>query len=707
MRRGFHRFLRTWTFFARPVEIVRTYKSQNLRPDLLAGLTVAVVTLPQAMAYALIAELPPQVGLYAAIVGAVVGALWGSSAQLQTGPSNTTSLLVLSVLLGVSMPGTPEYLAAAGMMALLVGIFRLAMGLARLGVLVNFVSDAVIVGFTAGAGILILANQLRHLFRLDIPSASRLGQTLANIAAHITDVHWISLIIGASVIVLIAVLRRVNHNLPGPLVGMATAALVVGLLKLDVQGVRVIGELPRNLPPLRALPLLDWDRVGKLFTGSMTVAAVGLVETVSIARTIASQTGQRLDSNQEFVGQGLANIACGLFSGYTCSGSFARSAVNFEAGAQTALSSVLGSLFVLIAMLLLAPLAAYVPLPALAGVLILTAHGLIDRQKIARIWRSGHGDRFIMVVTMLATLALPLQFAALSGIVLSVIYYLLKTSTPRVRAVLPDDDFRHFAPHPEKPACPQLGIVEILGDLYFGAVSHIEEYIQENLERNPSQRFLLLRMHTVENCDISGIHSLESIVRIYRERHGDVYFVRVRRPVLDLMQAAGFYSYLGEDHFLDPDEAIRHLFYKVIDPAICTYECPVRAFEECQNLPKKRYPGQVRLDIAVSPDGVPAIAPRALWDALHAEPPPQIIDVREPREFKRGHVPGAQLIPLPVLLNHVDQISSNRLVVMVCRGGRRSTRATALLRERGYDNVQVLKGGMIAWENERLLEAVD
>jgi SulP family sulfate permease len=707
MRRGFHRFLRTWTFFARPVEIVRTYKRQNLRPDLLAGLTVAVVTLPQAMAYALIAELPPQMGLYSAIVGAVVGALWGSSAQLQTGPSNTTSLLVLSVLLGVSMPGTPEYLAAAGVMALLVGIFRLAMGLARLGVLVNFVSDAVIVGFTAGAGILILANQLRYLFRLDVSSATRLGQTLANIAAHITDVHWISLIIGASVIVLIAVLRRVNRNLPGPLVGMATAALVVSLLKLDVQGVRVIGELPRNLPPLRALPLLDWDRVGKLFTGSMTVAAVGLVETVSIARTIASQTGQRLDSNQEFVGQGLANIACGLFSGYTCSGSFARSAVNFEAGAQTALSSVLGSLFVLIAMLLLAPLAAYVPLPALAGVLILTAHGLIDRQKIARIWRSGHGDRFIMVVTMLATLALPLQFAALTGIVLSVIYYLLKTSTPRVRTVLPDDDFRHFAPHPEKPACPQLGVVEILGDLYFGAVSHVEEYIQENLERNPSQHFLLLRMHTVENCDISGIHSLESIVRTYRERHGDVYLVRVRRPVLDLMQAAGFYNYLGEDHFLDPDEAIHHLFYKVIDPAICIYECPVRAFEECQNLPKKRYPGQVRLDIAVLPDGVPAIAPRALWDALHAEPPPRIIDVREPREFKRGHIPDARSIPLPVLLNHVDQISSDRLVVMVCRGGRRSTRATALLRERGYDNVQVLKGGMIAWENERLLEAVD
>ena len=238
-------------------------------------------------------------------------------------------------------------------------------------------------------------------------------------------------------------------------------------------------------------------------------------------------------------------------------------------------------------MLVLAPLAAYVPQPALAGVLILTAYGLIDQKEIVRIWQAGNSDRNIMVVTLLATLALPLQFAVITGIGMSVVYYLLKTSTPRVRVVLPSKDFRYFTPRPKRPSCTQLGVIEILGDLYFGAVSHIEERIQENLARNPTQRFLLLRMYPVENCDISGIHTLESIVRSYRERHGDVFFVHVQQPVEALMKTSGFYDYVGEDHFLDPDDAVSYLFHKVLDPGICIYECPVKTFRYCQNLPKR------------------------------------------------------------------------------------------------------------------------
>jgi SulP family sulfate permease len=452
---------------------------------------------------------------------------------------------------------------------------------------------------------------------------------------------------------------------------------------------------------------LDFDLISKLLAGSLAVAAIGLVEAVSIARTIASQTGQRLDSNQEFIGQGLANIACAFLSGYTSSGSFTRSAVNHNAGAKTALSSVFGCIMLLIAMLFLAPLAAYVPLPALAGVLILTAIGLIDYKEIARIWQSGRGDRLIMIVTIVATLALPLQFAVMTGITLSLIHYLVRTSTPRVHTVLPDEQFRHFVHQPTKPSCPQLGIIEVLGDLYFGATSHIEDSIQENLQHNPDQRFLLLRFHSVEHCDISGIHTLESIVHAYRERHGDVYLTRVQKTVIELMQASGFYDYQGADHFLAPDDAIERLFYRVIDPAVCIYECPVRAFQECQNLPKYRYPSAVRLDVDFAPDRVPAVTAQALWATIHDEKPPQVIDVREPREYKGGHIPNAHSIPLPVLLNHLDQIPRDHPVVMVCQSGRRSTRATALLRDRGYDNVRVLEGGMIAWENEQLLEAIE
>jgi SulP family sulfate permease len=221
-------YLRTLlTYFLRPAEIIRAYKLQNLRPDFIAGLTVAIVTLPQAIAFALIAELPPQVGLYSAITGSIIGGLWGSSHQLQTGPTNTTSLLVLSVLLSIAVPGTQEYLIAAGIMALLVGIFRLLMGMARLGMLVNFVSDSVIVGFTAGAGTLILINQIRHLLLLPIASAPNLWQTLPLIVNHLPETHWYSAVIGAFTIVLIVVLRKINRKLPAPLLGMVAASVMM------------------------------------------------------------------------------------------------------------------------------------------------------------------------------------------------------------------------------------------------------------------------------------------------------------------------------------------------------------------------------------------------------------------------------------------------------------------------------------------------
>ena len=694
-------------FFLRPVEIFRTYSLSNLQPDLIAGLTIAVITLPQAMAYALIAELPPEVGLYSAIVGAIVGGLWGSSNHLQTGPTNTTSLLILSILLGVAVPGTEAYIIAAGMMAILVGLFRLFMGLARLGVLVNFVSDSVIVGFTAGAGVLILINQLRNLLRLSIPSAPTLWQTLPNLATHLTTTHWPSLFVGATTMALIISLRKINRKLPGPLIGMVAASILVALLHLDASGVSVVGELPRSLPPIAKLPLFDTALIGRLAVGSGTVAAIGLVEAMSIARSIASHTGERLDSNQEFIGQGLASLACGFLSGYTSSGSFTRSAVDYEVGAKTSLSSVFSGIFVLIAILLLAPLAAYVPLPALAGVLIITAYSLVDQKEIVRTWQAGNSDRTIMAATLLATLALPLQFAVMTGIAISVVYYLLKTSTPRVRVVLPSDDFRYFTPRPGKPSCTQLGVVEILGDLYFGAVSHIEEHIQRNLIRNPTQRFLLLRMYPVENCDISGIHTLESIVRSYRERNGDVFFVHVQQPVLALMKTSGFYDYVGADHFLDPDEATSYLFHRVLDPAICVYECPVKVFRFCQNLPKRLDLVGVHLDAAVVLGNVPTIAPQTLWERLCSETPSIVIDVREPREFRRGHIPNARLISLPDLIKDFSQVPRDKPVVLVCRGGRRSSRATAMLRQQDYTNVKVLEGGMIAWERQRLLEAVE
>ena len=358
-----------------------------MRSDLIAGVTVAVVLLPQAIAFALIAELPPAVGLYAAIVAAIVGALWGSSNQLHTGPTNSTSLLVLATLLPIAAVGTPEYLAAAGLMAVMVGVFQMALGVSHLGILVNFVSDSVIIGYTAGAGILIGFNQIRHLLRLDFPSTSSLIATIQELIKNYSDIHFISLAIGGGAMLLLILQKRFLPKWPGALIIMVLSAAIVGIAGLDEQGVEILGEIPRNLPPIAKIPLLNLSLIADLSTGVLAVGAIGLVESIAISRSISSQSRQRLDSNQEFIGQGLANLFSGCFSGYSVSGSFTRSAINYDSGARSPLAGVFSGIFVLIAMFMLAPFAAYVPRAALAGVLVVTAYGMIDKAEMKRILR--------------------------------------------------------------------------------------------------------------------------------------------------------------------------------------------------------------------------------------------------------------------------------------------------------------------------------
>jgi len=698
---------KTSRFLSRPVQLLRDYDRVNLKPDALAGLTMAVIVLPQAIAYASVAELPPQMGLYAAVVAAIVGGLWGASNHLHTGPTNAASLLALTILLPIAEPGSPEFLAAAGVMAVMVGVFRLLLGFARLGMLANFVSDSVIIGFTAGAGMLISINQIRPLLRLDFPSSPFLLVTLEQLKNHLAETHLVSLYLGAGVLALMLLTRYFKPKWPVLLLSMSAAALMVVAFNLTDLGVQVIGELPHTLPPVANLSF-SLTLISQLSSGALAVGAIGLIEATAIARTIASQSGQRIDTNQEFVGQGLANIACGFFSGYTVSGSFTRSTLNYEAGARTALSSVFSGIFVLLAMLIFGPLAAYVPRSALASVLLLSAYSLVDWREIKRITRGTRGDAIIMAVTFFATLFLPLQFAVLTGIMLSFAVYILRTSLPRIVPVLPEKRYRHFTHQPDKDPCPQLAVFDILGDLYFGAANHVAETLRQYLDEHPRQRFLLLRMNNVQQCDISGIHALESMREMMKERGGDVFFMRVRQPVMKMMRNTGMYESLGKENYLSYENAIPHLFLRILDPAICVYECKQRVFLECQNLPRQDYLDEGALPHTDIPSAnVAMISPQDLWEQLRGKSPPRVIDVREPREYQSGHIPQAESIPLGRIIAKPTLVPQNSRVVFVCRGGRRSMRMAALLTSQGCDQVVALRGGILAWERANLLEAVE
>lgn len=687
-------------FLGQPVRILRAYPRAQIRTDLIAGLSIAAVLLPQSIAYALLAELPPQYGLYTAICAAIVGALWGSSPYLHSGPTNTLSLLVLSALIPLVEPGSPQFLTAAGLMAVMVGVAQLAMGVARLGVLVNFVSDSVIVGFTAGAGVLIAANQLRHLFGIPLPSAPEFYVTIWELIRHLVQTHWPSLFLGLGTILVVSLLKLKRPRWPAALIGLVGASLLVAFLHLERLGVAVLGEIPRTLPKIAPLPLFNLTLIGKLSTGSLAVALIGLIQTLSIARTFAVQTGQNLDSNQEFIGQGVTNLVAGFLSGYASSGSFMLSAVKHDNRGRTHISSVFSGVWVLVAVLLFAPWAVYLPKAALAGVLIVTSYGMVDRKEMKRIWRSSLGDSAIMVTTLLATMFLPLEFAVLAGVMISFVRFIVKTSMPAVYSVVPSEDYRHLVPNVGQTACPQLAVMTISGPLYFGATNHIETTVRHAFATHPEEKLLLLRLHLIDHCDVSGIHMLESIVQHYRKNHGDVFIAGARANLMERIRLSGFYQWLGEDHFLARDEAIGHLFYHVLDPAICVYQCPYRIFAECQALPKYEYASPLPSMMFLEHE-VQSWQPSELKWFMEQEgliPKLHIVDVREPPEFEQGHISDANLIPMRLIPYQLQHLSKDDAIVLVCRSGRRSRLAAGILQDRGFTHVFNLEGGMLAWE---------
>jgi len=696
-------------FFTRPAAVLRGYDHRSdLKPDLLAGLTIAVVLLPQAIAFATLAELPPQMGLYTGVVAAIVGALWGSSRLLQTGPTNTSSMLIFATLLVAATPGTEDYLKAAGYLAVMVGLLRLTMGLLRLGVLVHFVADSVIVGFTAGAGVLIAVSELRHVLRLDIPSVPEAGLTVRMILLQIEHTHWPSVILAAGAFAIAALLKRGGPRVPGAFVAMVAAGVATALLDLDHQGVQVLGAIPRTPPPLAHLPLFDMALIWRLAPGAVAVATIGLVESISMGRTLAARDGERLDVNQEFVGQGLANLASGLFSGFACTGSWLRSATNREAGGRTPVAAASSGVWLLLIVMAAAPLASSLPRAALAGILILTAGALIDRREMVRVWRTSRGDTSIMVATFVSALTMPLQFAILAGVLVSFGRFLLKTSTPGVHSVVPDENFRHFVRADDMPVCPQLGVIEIEGPLYFGAVNHVEDAIRANQTANPRQKYLLLRMHMVDHCDVSGIHMLESVVRLYRRRGGDVFMEGVRPGVRQMCALSGFDALLGEGNVLDQSNAISHLFHKVLNPGFCVYECPERVFGECQSIPKDPHAAHLPDYEHLSQRTPPELSPRDLRARLDdPRGGTLVVDVGEPGEFRNWHLSQARNLPLRLLAAEGLALPADQTLVFVSRIGRRSTLAASIMLDLGRKDVYSLRGGMLAWEAAGLPIAVE
>jgi SulP family sulfate permease len=577
----------------------------TLRHDLLAGLVAAVLVLPQGVAFATLAGMPPEYGLYGAMLPAIVGALWGSSWHLVSGPTNATSLMVFATVSAFATPFTPAYVSLVLTLNLMVGLIKLGLGIARLGTLVNFISTAVIIGFTAGAGLLIIGAQLRNFFGIDIPQDASFLLGIRHFIAHIGATDPTVLAVGVVTLLVALAGKRFLPQVPYMLTGIVGGALFAWLLALfGVGQVPTIGELPSAVPPLSVpdMSLHTWQTLAPI---ALALTVIGLSEAISSARAVALKSGQRIDGNQEFIGQGLANIVGAFTSSYPTSGSFNRTGANYEAGARTPLACVFSAFFLLAILLLVRPLATYLPVASMAAVLFIVAWGLIDITAMRRVWRTSRADALTMAVTFVATLTIRLEVAILVGVLVSLLIYLNWARQPQVVRVVPDPraQRRFRAPTEDSPLCPQLDILRIDGALFFGSVEHIRDEIEAAREARPATRHLLLIGTGVNLIDNAGAELLAWLARSLRESGVTLYLCKFRPSALAVLQRGGVIDEIGAANVFPAKEQAIAAIYAKLDAAKCA-ACTARIFNECQvTLPDGSVRDRPRPELTLEPPG--------------------------------------------------------------------------------------------------------
>lgn len=557
----------------------------SIKADFLAGLTGAVIVLPQGIAFATIAGLPPEYGLYTAMVTPIIAALFGSSRHLVSGPTTAISIVVFSAVSHHAEAGTAEFVSMALTLTFLAGVYQFAFGIARLGALVNFVSHTVVIGFTAGAAILIATSQMKHITAIAIPKGESFLHIWADVFHGISDVDLFVLLIAITTLLVAIFSKKLFPKLPYLLIGMIAGSVLAYILKNYSDSIKLVGEIPAHLPPLSS-PDFSLQTIRMLAPEAFAVALLGLIEAVSISRAVATKSNQRIDANQEFIGQGLSNIGGSFFSSYAGSGSFTRSGINYEAGAQTPLSAIFAALLLMLIVLLVAPLTAYLPIAAMGGVILLVAYNLIDFHHIRQTLTFSKSESAILLTTFFATLFLELEFAIYLGVLLSLVLFLAKTSTPQIPTLSidasPTSPERKLINIQQKPLkqCPQLKIIRIDMSIYFGSINHIQNRLSKIME-NERINHILIEASGINFIDLAGAEGLVAENRRLVKQGGGLYFVGLKSSVYEFAARSCFIKKIGNDHFFDSKLQAIHRIYEKLDKEECA-TCQSQIFKECQ-----------------------------------------------------------------------------------------------------------------------------
>lgn len=554
------------------LETVQTYNGTKFRLDLLAGLTVALVALPQAMAYAFIAGVEPQYGIYALIVGSIVAALFGSSRHLHTGPVNASSIVIAATM-------TPyihqeNYMAMVFLLALLAGVFQLGAGLFKLGNLAQFISSSVLIGFMAGAALLIIINQVPNLLGLPQSSGLTFLNNISGIGENIARVDTAAIFIGVGTVLLVLTINRLSPKspagipyIPSYLLALLAAAGLVVLFGLIDKGIVVVGNIPAQLPPLSA-PALDLTTINLLAASALALTVISISETIASAKSIGSLAGDKIDANQELVGQGLAKIAVAFFSGMPVSGSFTRTALNFRAGAQTRFAAVFSGILIFIIVIIFSPIARYIPVAALAGVIMVLVTNMVNWDHVVITLKTTKSDAVVMLATFTATLLFSLDTAIYIGVGLSLVLFLRKAGHPRLIELEYDqtNGFQEMKPA-DKRRIPEISIVHIEGDIFFGAAEFFENEIGRIASR-PGLKVLILRVKSASCLDATSIMGLMRFAENMKKTDKLLVVSGVTGEVERVFRRSGLDKVVGKENIFFSDVAVLKSTKKALHRAL-------------------------------------------------------------------------------------------------------------------------------------------
>ena len=567
------------------LDSLRTYSWKFLGMDTIAGLTVAAVAVPQAMAYALSAGVDPQYGLYTAIVMTTVGALFDSSRQLINGPTNAISIAVLSAV--VAFPES-ERVSAVILLALMVGLVQLGITLLRLGDLTRYISHAVIVGFTVGAAFLIVLDQIKNLFGIPAKGGGeehflkRFYLTMS----HFSEMNTWTLSIGVATILLALLLNGINTRLrwriPEFLTSIVTMAVAVALWHLDQKGVKVVGTIPAELPSF-GFPKIEWNRVREMAGSSFAIALLGLLEAIAMAKAIANHTGQKLDMNQQCLSEGLANVAGSMFHCFPGSGSLTRSTINHLSGGKTQWSGVISAVVVALTVVLLAPYAYYIPRSGLAGILILSAWRLVDKRELVYHLKTTKYDACIVLTTAISAVAVSVEFCVIIGVFMSFVLYVPQAARVHITelTVTPERVVRERIS--TDPVCNRIKIFSIEGELFFGASTELEEKLKAiGGTAADGVKVIVLRLKRARNTDAVCLTVFDRFISRMQAENVAVLLCGLRPDLTKVIESSGLLKKLGRDRVFvfeetgaiwsSTMEAIRFA-YELIGHDVCS-TCP-------------------------------------------------------------------------------------------------------------------------------------